>query len=597
MACLIFSDDAGRQVVHPLDADVVRIGRSADSDVVSPDMRVSRHHAVVTRDGTAFTIRDAGSSLGVFVNNHQVEACLLRDGDLIRLGDSLYTFVNHPPSATAVLEGPSPASAALLGSELLAEAREAARELRAVVAGAAAAAGAGRTGGVEAALTKLEASLEILLMAVSRIERGRLLMQTLYEIGKVLNSSVDRENLIDLIMDLALGVLRAERGFLMLAEGEGPGLALKAARNMGADVEEAPTPTISIGIARQVAGTRLPVLTSDALSDERFRGHRSVVDFRIRSVICVPLLDRAGAVLGVIYVDTRVAEIGFDVEDRDFLMAFANYAAIAIENARLVSETAARARMEEELRAMRRLDEMKSELMSIVAHDVRTPLTSIRSYAEILCDDFDEIGPDRRRAFLERIVRQADRLDRLTGNYLDLARIEAGRMDLTLQDLGAADLIRETCEAFEGQAEEQKVRLSEGTSGGAVSLMGDRDRLLQVLTNLVSNALKFTREGGEVRVSARADELPGPRRAVLFEVADTGDGIAEEDLGRLFRKFSQIGRAGARPRGTGLGLVVAREIVELHGGRIGVESAPGRGSRFFFSVPAAPEGPPRDDDR
>jgi signal transduction histidine kinase len=396
-------------------------------------------------------------------------------------------------------------------------------------------------------------------------------------------------------MDLALKVLGAERGFLMLQDPEGSGLTLRAHRNMADEIVDAAAPAISTGIARQVAISATPVLTSDAQTDERFRDHKSVVDYKIRSVICVPLVEREGRVLGVIYVDTGGPGGGFDEEDRDFLMAFANYAAISLENARLVTDAAARARMEEELRAMRRLDEMKSELMSIVAHDVRTPLTSIRSYAEILADDFDEIEAGERRSFLERIVRQAERLDRLTSNYLDLAKIESGKMELRLEDVDAAALVRETCEDFAGQAREQKIALRADVAPGAGRLTGDRDRLLQVLTNLVGNALKFTPEGGRVSVGVAPDALPGDRPALLFDVSDTGDGIQEADLDRLFRKFSQIGGGlHGRPRGTGLGLVIAREIVELHGGRIGVESTPGKGSRFHFSVPVS--GPPSDRD-
>lgn len=597
MACLIFSDDTGRQVVHALEQDVARLGRASDNDIVSYDLRVSRHHALVVREGETYRIRDAGSSLGVYVNNRRVEDSELRDGDLIRLGDSLYTFVNAPPPTMDTMVTTHPGAAALLGTTLLADACEAAKDLRALAAEARAGSGApkGAVARTEGVLTRLESALADLRQGVARIERSRRMMQTLYEIGRVLNSSVDRGNLIDLIMDLALKVLVAERGFLMLRDSEGSGLKLRAHRNMGDEVSDAGTPTISTGIARQVAASGTPVLTSDALSDERFRDHKSVVNFRIRSVVCVPLVEREGRVLGVIYVDSRSAGAGFNEEDRDFLMAFANYAAIAIENARLVSETAARARMEEELRAVRRLDEMKSELMSIVAHDVRTPLTSIRSYAEILSDDFEEISPEDRRTFLERIVRQADRLDRLTSNYLDLAKIEAGKMDLRLEDLDAEDLVRETCDAFAGQAGEQKVALSAEAGDGAGRIRGDRDRLLQVLANLVSNALKFTREGGAVKVSAAPSALPQDRPAVLFEIKDTGDGIDPSDLEKLFRKFSQIGGGPAgRPRGTGLGLVVAREIVEMHGGRIGVESKPGEGSRFFFSVPVSGPEPGRD---
>jgi len=261
---------------------------------------------------------------------------------------------------------------------------------------------------------------------------------------------------------------------------------------------------------------------------------------------------------------------------------------VAIENQRLLGEAAARARMQEELRAARRMDEWKSALMSVVAHDVRTPLTSIRSYAEILSDDFEQIEPTKRRQFLEVIVRQADRLDRLTSDYLDFAQLEAGQMELRLEETDPRALLVETCEAFQGQASMHGIRLTSRLGADLQPCRADRDRLLQVLANLVGNALKFTPDGGEVCMAVRADRLHPDRPAVRFEITDTGPGIAPEDVDRLFRKFGQVGRAPAgRPRGTGLGLVVSREIVELHGGRIGVESKPGEGSCFFFAVPVA----------
>lgn len=589
MACLVYSDNSGHQIVHDLGRDAVRIGRATDNDVVSMDLRVSRHHAVVSRDAEGYRIQDVGSSLGVHLNNRKVDDARLRDGDTIRLGDSLYVFVDHPPARTDALEGPHPAGAVVFGSALVSGVREAARALRSVVEGSTKGARPSSDVSREDALERMEVSLEALRADVSRIERARQTMRTLYEIGRVLNSAVDRENLLDLIMELGLKFLRAERGFLMLSEGPSGRLALKVARNMGEDVPSGGDVGISAGIARQVAASGEAVLTSDALSDRRFQDHQSVVDFRIRSVVCVPLRDRAGAVMGVIYVDNRSAGQPFDEESRDFLAAFANYASIAIENQRLVSEAAARARMEEELRAVRRLDEMKSQLMSMVAHDVRTPLTSIRSYAEILSDDFEEMPPDKRRTFLGFIVREAERLNRLTSDYLDIEKIESGAMELQVDEIDPADLVKETCEAFQGSASKAGVTIRGEPTEGATRFRGDQDRLLQVMANLVSNAIKFTGKGGSVRVAARGLSSEEGPPSILFEVVDTGTGIAPEDIERLFRKFAQVGAARpGRARGTGLGLALAREIVELHGGRIGVESTPGAGSRFFFTVPMSP---------
>lgn len=594
MACLIYTDDAGRRVVLSLAGDLIRIGRARDNEIVSRDLRVSRRHAELVRSGGGYLIRDVGSSLGVQVNSRRVEECALADGDLIQLGDTLYTFAEHPPLDAGVAAGLRASDAAVVGSALVSGVEEAARSLRSALEAPSPALEPQRGRSTDEALTRMESSLDLLRGGIERIERARRTMQSLYGIGRILNSSMDRADLLDLIMDLALGVVSARRGFLMLSERGSRELAVKAARNMGEGLAAGAAPPISEGIARRAFEAGEPVLTADARDDERFRESRSVAELDIRSVVCVPLRDRADRPMGVIYVDGKRPGVAFDEEDRDFLLAFADYAAIAIENRRLFEDASARARMEEELRAVRRLDALKSELMSIVAHDVRTPLTSIRSYAEILSEDFEEMEPGRRRTFLERIVREADRLDRLTGDYLDLARIEAGRLDLRLEELEPGALVREACEAMEGQASVLHVRVAAEAGAGIGTLRADRDRLLQVLTNLISNALKFSPEGGEVRAAARPGRTRDGGEGVLFEVTDRGPGMTPEEVDGLFRKFAQVGRAGSgRPRGTGLGLVIVREIVEAHGGRVEVESAPGSGSRFHFTIAlAGPRGEP-----
>ncbi len=589
MACLIYTDDTGARVVLEISRDVIRIGRARDNEIVSRDLRVSRHHAVLAKSPDGYLIRDIGSSLGVHVNNQRVEESQLADGDLIQLGDTLYTFVQEPPAPADAIPGAHASDAAVVGSALISGVEEAARSLRTAIEGPTPTPQPSRGRSADEALTRMESSLELLRGGIERIERARRTMQSLYEIGRVLNSSMNRENLLDLIMDLALGVVAAGRGYLMLAERGTGGLAVKAARNMGEEIALGAAPPISAGIARRVFESGDPVITSDAREDKRFREHKSVADLDIHSVVCVPLMDRADRPMGVIYVHEKRSNRSFDEEDRDFLMAFANYAAIAIENRRLFEEAATRARMEEELRAMRRLDDLKSELMSVVAHDVRTPLTSIRSYAEILSEDFEGMDPEQRRVFLERIVRESDRLNRLTSDYLDMARIEAGKMELHLEEAEAGPVVREACEALEGQAEEHRIRLACEVEPEIGPMRMDRDRLLQVLTNLISHALKFSPEGGEVSVAARRGSTREGRPGILFEVRDDGPGLSPEEIGGLFRKFSQVGRTSERPRGTGLGLVIVREIVEMHGGRVAVESEPGKGSRFHFTLPI--EGP------
>ncbi len=604
MACLVYADATGGQVVFPLDKPRVSLGRNTDNDVVSFDLSVSRRHASIHRSGdgeAVYTIRDEDSTTGLFVNDRRVSECPLRDGDVIRLGDSRYAFVHWaaPPPESPAGRGTSPQAivATLRGGALVAEVQEAVAGLRAALGEPAPDARS-----LDQRVRLVETRIEVLRRNLVHLERARRMMQTLYEVGKIVNSSCDRANLLEIVLDQAVQVVGAERGFLTLYDaGSGEFTRCAAIRMSAPRVEGSGPPSpagaglqtddFSSGIALSVARTGEPVVTTDAQADERFSDRPSVLDLNIRSALCVPLVDRSGRLMGVIYVDTRASVVTFGHDDLEFLRAFANYAAIAIENAALVTEAAEKARMEEELRQARRMDEIKSDLIAIVSHDVRTPLTSIKSYAEILHDDLDDLEPARRRHFLDIINREADRLSRLVTNYLDLQKIEAGMMRLAAEPLEVAGMIGESLEAFDGAAREKGIALARELEPSMPALRGDRDRLLQVLANLLSNAVKFTPPGGSVAVAARSAFMKGRGPAVEIAVRDTGEGIPLEMLESLFKRFAQVehageARAGApRDRGTGLGLVFSREIVELHGGRIEVESAPGRGTTFRILLP------------
>lgn len=590
MASLVYSDSAGRQVVYRLEKDRVSIGRSSDSDLVSLDLRVSRRHASILRDGQtgAFRIVDEGSSLGVYVNQKPIQEALLQDGDVIRVGDSIYSFVDMPEDGggsisqmTLTAVGPSPSDAGLRGTALAAELEEAIVTLRESLRNPAA-----DRRIMDQCFTLVESRLSAMKHRLVRIERARLMMQTLYDVGRVINSAYDRENLLEIILDQAVKVVRAERGFLTLYDPASGKFTRRAANNMGAGEQD-----FSTGIAVSVATSGEPVVTTDAQSDERFRERQSIMDLNILSAMCVPLVDRSQKVMGVIYVDTRASVVTFTRDDQEFLMAFANYASIAIENAALFLEAAAKARAEEELRLARKMDEMKSDLISIVSHDVRTPLTSIKSYAEILYDDLEDLEPSKQRHYLDIINREADRLSRLVTNYLDLQKIEAGMMRLSFAQLEIAALVGESIEAFEGAAVEKGLRLERSLEPSLPAVKGDRDRLLQVVANLLSNAIKFTPPGGTITLGAASTLLPGRGRAVALTVRDTGEGIPPDKVDKLFRRFSQLGEPGSQGQkgGTGLGLVFSREIVDLHGGRIGASSKPGEGTTFEVILPV--DGP------
>lgn len=232
------------------------------------------------------------------------------------------------------------------------------------------------------------------------------------------------------------------------------------------------------------------------------------------------------------------------------------------------------------------LQERKDQHLASVAHELRTPLTSIRSFSEILLKH-EEAEPEIRREFLGIVQRESERLTRLVNNVLDLARIEAGASKLTPSEFDARVLLTDSIAAVQGMANESKVTVRVEGLEAPLVLRADRDRAQQLLVNLLANAVKFSPEGGQVEVAVAGDGAGGP---VRFEVRDHGRGIPTEQLPHIFERFHRVEDGSAPNRmGTGLGLAISREIVALHGGRIEVESQPGKGSTFRVEFPGLEE--------
>ncbi|MBI3792557.1 MAG: PAS domain S-box protein [Gemmatimonadetes bacterium] len=227
------------------------------------------------------------------------------------------------------------------------------------------------------------------------------------------------------------------------------------------------------------------------------------------------------------------------------------------------------------------VDRLKSEFVSTVSHELRTPLTSIRGALGLVQGGAAGALPPKAAELLGIALGNTDRLTRLVNDLLDLNKIEAGRLELTLSPLSTRDVVADTLRDLGPLATSQQLRLV-GDAESAPMMVGDRDRVLQVLANLVSNAIKYSSAGDVIRVRAR--------RAgghVRVEVEDHGPGIPADQLGRLFQRFQQVGDAASRKPGTGLGLAISRSIVEMHKGRIGVDSHPGVRTIFWFEIPAS----------
>jgi signal transduction histidine kinase len=246
----------------------------------------------------------------------------------------------------------------------------------------------------------------------------------------------------------------------------------------------------------------------------------------------------------------------------------------------------ATAELREAYDRLRQLDELKDEFVATVSHELRTPLTSIRSFSEILLDTPD-LAEEERRGFLQIVVREADRLTRLVNDVLDIAKIESGRMEWRLADHDLRGVLEDAVASVGGLAAERRVTVRTDLKAAAAPVHVDRDRLVQVAVNLLSNAAKFAPEGeGQVLVQLLRHE-----GTFLVRVEDNGPGVPEPYREAVFERFRQVGDGvRGKPKGTGLGLTISRQIVERFGGRIWVEEASLGGAAVCFTLPASEAG-------
>lgn len=241
---------------------------------------------------------------------------------------------------------------------------------------------------------------------------------------------------------------------------------------------------------------------------------------------------------------------------------------------------------------LRRLDEMKDTFLSSVSHELRTPLTSIRSFSEILLQ-YDDEGPETRKEFMEIIKGESERLTRLINNFLDLSKIESGQEVYHDDLVSLEEIIMNSVNSQHPILRKESLEFNLDVSPDLPFVFADRDKIQQVIVNLLANAIKFSFKGGEIRLTAEAFE--GKRSGETTEwirvsVSDQGIGIDKEDFDIIFDKFGQISTDTLKdkPKGTGLGLPICKEIISHYEGNIGVESRKGKGSTFFFTIPAAP---------
>lgn len=578
------------------------------------------------------------------------------------------------------------------------------------------------------------------------IERHEARLAALYEVSSQLGKSLDLGEVLNQVMDSIIQLTGAERGFLMLYDAEKGSLQTRAARNFDQETIEADAINISHTVIERAIETGEGILSSNAQEDDRFSGRESVVGYQLRSIMCAPLRVRSQT-LGAVYVDNRLFSGVFEKDDLGLLVTFANQAAIAIENARLFTQTdQALARRVEELSLFQRIDQQlnrslelnqvlslslnwaialtnaaggsiglfeelvnedtgmlnsapvqvlrlmvfrgedehsesrlvsldhpivqkvmrdgrsilthnvtenesvdgtpasvqlavpiqqdgiitglitletqhnieinrediafverlsdraavaiknaklyeaiqdankaKSEFISLVAHELRVPMTSIKGYTDLMNAGLAGPLSDQQKQFLEVIRRNLTRMSSLISDLSDINHIESGRMKFDLQPLDLREVVADVTDSLRERIGNRQQTLHIEIEDDLPLVFADTTRIAQVVSNLLSNANKYTQDGGEIVLKA----WPNGRFAYV-SIQDNGLGISEENQQKLFTEFFRAEDKAVREQaGWGLGLSIVRRMVEAQNGEVTFESKLGEGSTFTFTIPLA----------
>ena len=555
----------------------------------------------------------------------------------------------------------------------------------------------------------------------------------LYQVSQTLGSSLDLTIVLNQVMDAIIQLTGAERGFLMLLDWATGQLELKVGRNVDQETIKANDMQVSRTVLRQVVEDNQAVVTSNAQTDPRFSDQSSVIGLALRSIMCAPLQTR-GKTIGAVYVDNRIRTGTFSQDDLGMLAAFANQAAIAIENARLFTMIDQKlATRVQELSLMQQIDrelntsldlqrvmdlalgwavkladadsgmlalleedgdarvlasrggdvvpdrlppdhpiisqvlatrdivfthsprlqesvdgtpaalqivvpvkreerviglislesnqktpiqedivaslerladraaiaienarlydaviaatEAKSRFISVVSHELRIPMTSIKGYTDMLKSGAAGSVNDMQLEFLHTIRRNVDRMNVLVSDLSDINRIEGGRLRLEPSIVQMADVMNESLAGLKNQFENKGQPVSVDLPPDLPAVWADRSRVVQIITNLLSNANKYSPNGRPVQVTADIDKVDG-MEFVRLAVIDHGIGISAEDQSKLFTQFFRSDTPAVRNEvGWGLGLSIVKMLVEAQGGEVFVESELGLGSTFGFSLP------------
>ena len=404
-------------------------------------------------------------------------------------------------------------------------------------------------------------------------------LRALGQVSQAVNSTLDLKTVLDTIVAKAVQLSGTEAGTIYEFDEHQRDLLFRSTYGMDDSVIAA-LKDHHIGIGEptidQAVRTRAPVQISDVREIPMTPARDIASRAGYRGLLVVPLLAR-DHVVGVLVV-RRKAPGAFPQDTVDLLKTFAAQSVLAIQNAHLFTE------IDEKSRQVEIASQHKSQFLANMSHELRTPLNAILGYTELILDNIYGETPDKMREVLDRLHANGKHLLGLINDVLDLSKIEAGELTLDLADYSLKEVVQTVFTAVESLATGKKLALTIDVAPNLPRGHGDERRLVQVLLNLVGNAIKFT-DNGEVAIKATMSD-----GSFTVAVRDTGPGIAPSDQDKIFGEFQQADNAATKRKGgTGLGLSIAKRIIGMHGGRIWVESDVGKGSTFAFTIPVKVE--------
>lgn len=380
--------------------------------------------------------------------------------------------------------------------------------------------------------------------------------QRLADISRVLASTVDLNILLNRIVRAAADLSHAQAASILLYDEIKGQLFFEATTNLEEPVMRGLIVPVDDSIAGLIVTTRQPIIIKDTRKEPRhFRHVGEVTKVTTRSLLGVPLIAKDKVVGALEAINKLMGE--FSLEDQEILMDLGAQAAVAIENARLFQQ---------------------SDLIAEMVHEIRTPLASLRTAAHLLSRK--DVSEDQRRKVVDIIDKETTRLIEMTSAFLDLARLESGRVPFQSERFDLRALLDECVSMVNERIEQAGLHLDLSLPVDLPVFQGDRDKIKQVILNLLSNAINYNRPDGWITLEAQSKD-----DQVIIKIRDTGLGIRQADLVHLFDKFYRAQATEKSVPGTGLGLAISKRIVEAHNGHIRVESEVGVGTTFSVILP------------